>query len=657
MIHDDTPSARVRARATMVHAMELIGETQRVKPVGLSWLLVAMLSVVATLMISWYALFAHATQHFQVSVFLALLLPICFVTTTLHARIEIVTPVDWALGLAGSAAAIWFALSGDRIGNWMAGFSELEASDYIAGTTLVLLTIEICRRTVGIGLTGILFLLLAYVAWGHLLTGSFRHPPVSYPYFLEMQVITTDGIFGSPLYVAASYAFLFVLFGNFYVLSGGGQLFFDVGAALTGRMIGGPAKACVVSSGLYGSISGSPVADVATTGPVSIPIMKKIGIAPERAGAIEAAASTGGSMLPPVMGAVAFIMADFTGIPYLQICIYATLPAFGYYFGVFLLVHFEAVRLNLLRLDESQIVGLRIALQRNWPSLIPLVVMMWLLTSGYSAAYVAGGSALSVVAASWFSTRDNRIGPMRFVEGCVETCMSSVPLAAAVAAAGMVIGCIELTGLSGKFTLLLFQLSGGYLVPSLILSGVILILLGMGMPTTGVYIMGVALLAPVLTGKFGLPTMPVHMFLLFYACLSAITPPVAVANFAAASIAGANPFRLGPYAVKLAIGGFVLPFFFLFNSGILQLGGWDAILADTSIGLTMVFCATMSLHGFVRRMRVHAILRLSFAGLAAAMIYPDRVVQVASVLAAVALFAGLYRVARSREGASELAAA
>ena len=546
MIHDDTPSARLRARSTMVHAMELVGETQRVKPMGFTYFLVGALSVLATLVISYYALIAHATQHYQVSVFLALMLLICFVTTTIHARVDIVTPVDWFLGLAGSAAAIWFALSEGRISNWMAGFSELETGDYIAGTTIVLLTIEICRRTVGIGLTGILFLLLAYVAWGHLLTGSFRHPPVNYNYFLEMQVITTDGIFGSPLYVAASYAFLFVLFGNFYVLSGGGQLFFDVGAALTGRMVGGPAKACVVSSGLYGSISGSPVADVATTGPVSIPIMKKIGIPAERAGAIEAAASTGGSMLPPVMGAVAFIMADFTGISYLQICIYATLPALGYYFGVFMLVHFEAMRLNLPRLEESQIVGMKIALQRNWPSLIPLVVMMWLLTSGYSAAYVAGGSALSVIAASWFSTRENRIGPHRFVEGCVETCMSSVPLAAAVAAAGLVIGCIELTGLSGKFTLLLFQLSGGYLIPSLMLSGVILILLGMGMPTTGVYIMGVALLAPVLTGKFGLPTMPVHMFLLFYSCLSAITPPVAVANFAAASIAGANPLGWAP---------------------------------------------------------------------------------------------------------------
>jgi TRAP transporter 4TM/12TM fusion protein len=631
------------------HFGELIGETRRVKPTGFGSVLVAVLSVIATLVISYYALFAHATQHYQVSIFLALMLPICFITTTIHARIQNVTLVDWILGCVGFAAAIWFAMHEARISNWMAGFSELEAGDFIAGSVLVALTIEICRRTVGIGLTAVLFALLAYVAWGHLLTGSFRHPPVSYPYFLEMQVITTDGVFGSPLYVAASYAFLFVLFGNFYVLSGGGQLFFDLGAALTGRMVGGPAKACVMSSGLYGSISGSPVADVATTGPVSIPIMKKIGISPERAGAIEAAASTGGSMLPPVMGAVAFIMADFTGIPYLQICIYATLPALGYYLGVFLLVHFEAVRLNLPRLEESQIVGLRIALLRNWTSLVPIGVMMWLLTKGYSAAFVAGGSALSVIVASWFSRAENRIGPRKLVEGCVETCMSSVPLAAAVAAAGMVIGCIELTGLSGKFTLLLFQLSGGYLVPSLILSGVILILLGMGMPTTGVYIMGVALLAPVLTGKFGLPTMPVHMFLLFYACLSAITPPVAVANFAAAAIAGANPFRLGPYAVKLAIGGFVLPFFFLFNPGILQVGDWRAVAWDTSVGMSLVFFASVCLHGYVRRMEVPLVLRLVFAVLVLGMMMPERLLQGGCVIAGFALFFVLHRLARARE--------
>ena len=190
-------------------------------------------------------------------------------------------------------------------------------------------------------------------------------------YFLEMQTIGTDGLFGDPVYVAAKYAFLFVLFGNLYVISGGAQLFFDVAAAVTGRSIGGPAKACVVSSALYGTVSGSPVADVATTGPITIPIMKRIGISPERAGAIEASSSIGGALLPPVMGAVAFLMADFTGIPYYLIAWYALLPSLGYYLGVFVLVHFEAVRLNLGRVPEEEIVGLRVALTRNWPSADP----------------------------------------------------------------------------------------------------------------------------------------------------------------------------------------------------------------------------------------------------------------------------------------------
>jgi TRAP transporter 4TM/12TM fusion protein len=657
MLHEDTPTARMRARSAFIHAMELTGETQRVKPSGFSSVLIAVISVVATLVIAWYALFAFANQHYQSSVFLALILPICFITTTLHPRIHTVTPIDWLLGLSGSAAAIWFAMSDQRISNWMAGFSELETGDYVAGTALVLLTIEICRRTVGAGLTVVVYLLLAYVAFGHLMSGSFRHPGITYAYFLENQVITTDGIFGSPLYVTASYAFLFVLFGNFFVLSGGGQLFFDLGAALTGRMIGGPAKACVLSSGLYGSISGSPVADVATTGPISIPIMKRLGLSPERAAAIEATSSTGGSMLPPVMGAVAFIMADFTGISYAMICLYATLPALGYYFGIYLLVHFESTRLNLPRLEESQIVGLKVALKNNWQSLVPLAVMIWLLVKGYSPAYVAAGSTLAVIVGSWLSGADKRVGPRRFVEGCVDTCMSSVPLAAAVAAAGIVIGCIELTGLSGKFTLLLFQLSGGMMIPSLILAGIILILLGLGMPTTGVYIMGVALLAPVLIGKFGLPTMPVHMFLLFYACLSAISPPVAVASFAAASIAGANPSAIGWYAMKLAVAGILLPFFFIFNMGILYVGPWSSVGWDTLMGGTLIFLAAVSLHGFVRRMPISVATRTLFMALALGMIYPDARVQAACAVVGLGYFALLHRSARSSEANPKLAAA
>jgi TRAP-type uncharacterized transport system fused permease subunit len=339
-------------------------------------------------------------------------------------------------------------------------------------------------------------------------------------------------------------------------------------------------------------------------------------------------------------------MANFTGISYAHIALYATLPCIGYYLGVFALVHFEAVKLNLGRVPEDQIVGYRVALGRNWPSLLPIVVLIWLLVEGFSPAYVAAGSSIAVIVASWCG-RENAIGPRRFVEACVETCMAMVPLVAAVAAAGIIIGSIELTGLAGKFTLLLFQLSGGYLLPSLFLAAVVLVLLGMGMPTTGVYIMGVALLAPVMVGKFALPVMETHMFMLFFACMSAITPPVAVAAFAAASIAGANPFRLAPYACKLAVGGFVLPFYFLFNNGILLQGDPAHILSDTVIGFVMVFTASLVLHGYVWQQRIPMVLRGVLVATAVAMSWPDVSIQYVAAVVALGLFFVLWRAARA----------
>jgi TRAP transporter 4TM/12TM fusion protein len=630
--------------------MDLLGETRRVRPTGALRALIGALSVVAVFVIGYLALFGVATQHLQISLFLVLLLPISFLTTTWAPGVDRLTWIDITLAVVSFVSAGWFALNEPRYLQWMAGFDTPSLGDTLAGTALMLLCIDLCRRTVGFGLTATLAVLLVYVAFGQYISGSFGHAGITYPYFLEMQVIGTDGVFGDPLYVAASYAFLFVLFGNFYVISGGSQLFFDLAAAIAGRSIGGPAKACIVSSALYGSISGSPVADVATTGPISIPIMKRIGMTAERAGAIEASSSIGGALLPPVMGAVAFLMSNFTGIPYYLIAWYAVLPSLGYYLGIYVLVHFESVRFNLGRVPEDQIVGLKIALMRNWPSLIPMAVLLWLLVAGFSPAYVAAGSAISVVVASWLGGRDSAIGPKRFLEGCIETCESVVPLTAAVAAGGILIGAIELTGLAGKFTLLLFQLSGGFLLPSLFLAGVILILLGTGMPTTATYIMGVALMAPVFVGKFGLPVMEVHMFMLFYASLSAITPPVAVAAFAAAAIAGANPFKLAPYACKLSIGGFVVPYFFIFNPGILMQGSVFNIVSDTLIGSMLVISASLTLHGYVRRRPIPVILRAAFAIAALIMIVPNLAIQYAVAAAAAGLFWTLHRTAKSSEG-------
>lgn len=559
--------------------------------------------------------------HLDISIFIAITFPIAFLTTTAGPWRRRLNWLDVTLAAASLAVALYYIVLNDRFLHWSRGFSQPSVWDVVFGFALVALVVELCRRSTSWGLTSLLVVLLAFTVLGRWVPGPLRHDNFSITYFIEMMTIQENGIFGAPLEVAATYAFLFVLFGNFYNKAGGGQLFFDLASAVTGRMRGGAAKACVTASGLYGSVSGSPTADVATTGPLTIPIMVKQGVPPARAAAIESASSSGGAMLPPVMGAVAFIMADITNISYATIVNASWLPSILYYVAIYILVHNEAVRNREPPLPEDQIVPLGAALAHGWRHLLPIGAMMWLLLDGYTPVYVAAGSTAAVIVLSWFH-RPSAIGPRRFVECCTETITQVVPLVGAVAAAGAVIGAIEISALAGKFTIMINTLSGGMMLPALLLSGAFLILLGMGMPTPAAYIMGAALLAPVLRQQFGLPEMQVHLFMLFYACLSAITPPVAVANFAAAAIAGVNPGALGPYAVKLAIGGFVVPFFFLFNPGLTLEGGLAAIALACFFGTACTVFASFALHGMLGLRDIAWPLRALLAACCVASIVP-----------------------------------
>jgi len=539
-----------------------------------------------------------ANWHRDIALFIAITFPIAFLTTTARKGRKHLAWTDVALAAASFAVGLYYIVLDDKFLNWSRGFSQPTLWDIAVGFALLGLVIELCRRSVGWGLTSLVILLLVFTVFGAWMPGALKHENFGVPYFIEMMTITENGIFGAPLEVAATYAFLFVLFGSFYEKSGGGQLFFDLAGAVTGPMRGGAAKACVTASGLYGSISGSPTADVATTGPLTIPIMKKMGVPAARAGAIEATASSGGAMLPPVMGAVAFIMSDITNISYAAICWASLVPAMLYYYSIYLLVHNEAVRHNEPRMPEESIVPLGRALAGGWRHLLPLGALIGLLVAGFTPVYVAAGATAAVIALSWFH-HPTAIGPRRFVVCCTDTITQLVPLVGAVAAAGVVIGAIEISALAGKFTLLINMISGGLLIPTLLLSAVFLVLLGMGMPTPAVYIMGAALLAPVLRGMFNLPEMQVHLFMLYFACLSAITPPVAVANFAAGAIAGVNPMALGPYAVKLAIGGFILPFYFLFNPGLNMEGEVLYILECLLFAVAMVTFASFAMQGYL----------------------------------------------------------
>jgi TRAP transporter 4TM/12TM fusion protein len=577
-----------------------------------------------------------AQFHLDIAIFIGITFPIAFLTTTAGPWRRRLNWIDVALAAASLAVALYYIILNDKFLHWSRGFSQPTVWDIAAGLTLVFLVVELCRRSTSWGLTTLLVAMLAFTVCGRWMPGPLRHDNFSINYFIEMMTIQENGIFGAPLEVAATYAFLFVLFGNFYNKAGGGRLFFDVASAVTGRMRGGAAKACVTASGLYGSVSGSPTADVATTGPLTIPIMVKQGVHPTRAAAIEATSSSGGAMLPPVMGAVAFIMSDITNIPYADIVAASWLPSILYYVAIYILVHNDAVRHREPPMPEDQIVPITRALSTGWRHLLPIGAMMWLLLAGYTPVYVAAGSTAAVIVLSWFH-RPSAIGPRRFVECCTETITQVVPLVGAVAAAGAVIGAIEISALAGKFTLVINTLSGGMLIPALLLSAAFLILLGMGMPTPAVYIMGAALLAPILR-QFNLPEFQVHLFMLFYACLSAITPPVAVANFAAAAIAGVNPTSLGPYAVKLAIGGFVVPFFFLFNPGLTAQGSFADILLDCFFGTACTVFASFALHGLLGLKDIAWPLRALLAACSAALIVPRLELQLgATVLGAAVL--------------------
>ena len=578
-----------------------------------------------------------AQFHLDISIFIAITFPIAFLTTTAGPWRRRLAWTDVLLAALSLAVALYYIILNDRFLHWSRGFSQPTIWDIVAGLILMALVVELCRRSTGWGLTTLLVVLLAFTVFGSHMPGPLRHDNFGIVYFIEMMTIQENGIFGAPLEVAATYAFLFVLFGNFYNKAGGGQLFFDLASAITGRMRGGAAKACVTASGLYGSVSGSPTADVATTGPLTIPIMVKQGVSPVRAAAIESTSSSGGAMLPPVMGAVAFIMADITNISYATIVSASWLPAILYYVAIYILVHNDAVRNREPPMPADQIVPLHTGIARGWRHLLPIGAMMWLLLAGYTPVYVAAGSTAAVIALSWFH-RPSAIGPRRFVECCTETITQVVPLVGAVAAAGAVIGAIEISALAGKFSLMINFLSGGMLIPALLLSGLFLILLGMGMPTPAVYIMGAALIAPILR-QFGLPEFQLHLFMLFYACLSAVTPPVAVANFAAAAIAGVNPMAIGGYAVKLAIGGFVVPFFFLFNPGLTLEGGLGDIAMATVFGTACTAFASFALHGLLGIRDIALPLRLLLWGCCLATIVPRVEIQIAATLLGAAILA------------------
>jgi TRAP transporter 4TM/12TM fusion protein len=488
---------------------------------------------------------------------------------------------DYVLLALGAAPILYLFVNYDYIVNRIFYVDDLTLMDKIMGVMMTLVLLEAVRRVLGwaMPITAVIFLLYALVIA--------RLEPQR---MIDQLYMGTEGIFGIPLAVSATYVLIFVVFGTFMERTGTGQLFMDFATGLTGHHTGGPGKVAVVSSSLFGTISGSAVANVMVTGQISIPLMKRTGFKPEFAGAVEAVASTGGQIMPPIMGAAAFVMAEFLGVPYGQVVIWAVIPAVLYYLACFSAVHFEAKRLGLVGLPRSELPKLGTVLRTNGHLFIPVAVILAVIYSGYSAplAALAGTLACFPVAALRKSTRgyvtfENLIGAM------VDGARNTIPVALACAAAGIIVAVVTATGLGIVFTQFVVHLSKDMLLPALMLTMVAGIILGMGIPTTPAYIIMTALLVPAIV-KLGVIVPAAHMFAFYFAILSAITPPVALAVFAACGIAKSDLWKTGLAAVKIGATSFIVPYMFVYEPSLLMIGDWPTILTScvsASIGVVL----------------------------------------------------------------------
>jgi TRAP transporter 4TM/12TM fusion protein len=437
---------------------------------------------------------------------------------------------------------------------------DLTDGDKFWGVITVLIVLEATRRIIGLALP---ITAMVFVGYAALFTN------VSWLVLLEQLYLSTEGIFGSTLGVSAAYVMLFVIFGAFMEKSGTGRLFMEFAMSLTGRSAGGPGKVAIVSSSMFGTVSGSAVANVMVTGPITIPLMKRTGFRPAFAAAVESVASTGGQIMPPVMGAVAFVMAEFLAVPYLQITIWAIVPAALFYLSVFFAVHFEAKRYKLAGIPEDELPKLWQVMLTRGQLFIPMFVILIGLVIGYSAPMCALVAALSCLPIALLRKETRKdITWMTPIKALEEGARGALSVAMACACAGLVIGSITITGLGIVFTQIVLEVANNNVLLALIVTAIAGIILGMGMPTTPAYIVMVALLVPAII-KMGIVAPAAHLFALYFAILSAITPPVALSVFAAAGIAGANMWTSGLAAVRAAAPAYIIPFMFVYEPALL----------------------------------------------------------------------------------------
>lgn len=528
---------------------------------------------------------------------------------------------DVVLAIISIVVGAYWPLMMDDLVSRIGNLTDL---DFYIGLAAILLVLEATRRTVGLPITIIALIFMAYAMFGPYMPGFIAHRGLELDRLVQTMFYTTEGILGTPIGVSSTFIFLFLLFGAFLNHTGVGQYFNDLSIAIAGRSVGGPAKVAVFSSALQGTISGSSVANVVTSGAFTIPMMKNLGYKKEFAGAVEASSSTGGQLMPPVMGAAAFLMVEFIGggISYWDIAKAAAIPAILFFAGIWMMTHFEAKRIGLRGLTKEEMPNRKEVFQKLY-LLVPIIAIILLMMSGMSVIRAALWSIVITIVVSAFR-KDTWIGFKGIVDALIEGARSALGVAAATAAAGIIVGVVTKTGLGLKLANGLLDLSGGALIPTLFLTMITSLIIGMGSPTTANYVITSTIAAPAII-LLGIPDLSAHLFVFYFGIIADITPPVALAAFAAAAVSGGEPFRTGVESSKLAISAFIIPYMFVISPELLMIDTtWTYLIWVVISAFIGMLAISAGVIGFWYR-QMHWIERLFALATGLCLIYPEKI--------------------------------
>ncbi|WP_295808786.1 TRAP transporter permease [uncultured Nitratireductor sp.] len=513
-------------------------------------------------------------------------------------------PADLVLAVSAIAFTTYLIFFARQL-QLRAGMPMALPGDMWAAIAGVLLIIELTRRLAGLALVVIAGVFVAYAFLGPWLPGIFEHRGYDAKRFFSY-IFTDNGILGAPVAISSTYIVLFVVFAAFLQATRVGEYFVNLAFAAAGHRRGGPAKVAIFASGLMGMINGTSAGNVVATGSLTIPMMKRVGYKPQTAASVEAAASTGGQIMPPIMGAGAFIMAEITGIPYTEIAIAAIIPAILYFASVYFMVDFEAKKLGMRGMREDELPNLRLMLRQVY-LFVPIIILIVALFQGYSVIRAGTLATISAAVVSWISP--NKMGLRQILHAFEIAAYMSIQIIVVCAAAGVIVGVISLTGVGARFSVLLLDVAAHSHLLALVFAMFISILLGMGMPTTAAYAVAASVVAPGLV-QLGIEPLTAHFFVFYFAVVSAITPPVALASYAAAGISGANAMSTSVASFRIGIAAFIVPFMFFYNSALLMEGGWFEIGRALITATFGVYLLSAGVLGWFARSSAPVLVRL-----------------------------------------------